>query len=178
MNTRPDSLPSYHETPLLHSLFAQIVQGLQLQDNEGAWKYVPYIPGSIVVNTADILSFLTGGWIKSTVHRVVRPPDDQAQFERLGLFYFARAANDLNIAVVDSPVLRRLGLWKPAGAPVKGLEFTRARVKRAALAFLCTSSWGESTDAFVGRQLGPAEIRGCRLPEGVFGGGFGGEDRL
>jgi isopenicillin N synthase-like dioxygenase len=44
---------------------------LQIRDHEtGDWKWAKPLDGSITVNTCDALSFLTGGYIKSTVHRV------------------------------------------------------------------------------------------------------------
>ncbi|GAA6046683.1 hypothetical protein JCM3770_003115 [Rhodotorula araucariae] len=120
---------------LVTLLFAQVVQGLQILAADGQWKHVPYIPDTIVVNTADILSFATGGYLKSTIHRVIRPPEDQAHVPRMGLFYFSRAAHDWKTGVIaPSPVLERLGLYKPEEQPeepVSGLEFTRARVKHS-----------------------------------------------
>ncbi|GAA5917184.1 hypothetical protein JCM6882_000544 [Rhodosporidiobolus microsporus] len=120
---------------LVTLLFAQVIQGLQIRTSDEQWKHVPYIPNSIVVNTADILSFATKGWLKSTIHRVIRPPEDQAYVPRLGLFYFSRAAHDWPTGTVaPSPVLERLGLYKAEEQPtesVSGLEFTRARVKHS-----------------------------------------------
>ncbi|KAL1962661.1 hypothetical protein VTN77DRAFT_9295 [Rasamsonia byssochlamydoides] len=72
-------------------LFYQPVAGLQvLNTDTNTWKYVKSEPGSIIVNVADALEFLSGCFLKSTVHRVVRPPRDQANKPRLGLIYFAR----------------------------------------------------------------------------------------
>lgn len=52
-------------------LFRQPVAGLQIKDNEtGSWKWARPLDGSLTVNACDALSFLTGGYIKSTVHRV------------------------------------------------------------------------------------------------------------
>lgn len=65
--------------------------------------------GSVTVNTCDALSFLTGGYVKSTVHRVSLPPVDQRHVDRLGLLYFARPQNDLVLKTIDSPVLKREG---------------------------------------------------------------------
>ncbi|GAA6010478.1 hypothetical protein JCM10207_001324 [Rhodosporidiobolus poonsookiae] len=120
---------------LVTLLFAQVVQGLQIRTDDEKWLHVPYIPDSIVVNTADILSFATGGWLKSTIHRVIRPPEDQSRVPRLGLFYFSRASHDWPTGVIaPSPVLEKLGIYKadeqPA-EPVSGLAFTRARVKHS-----------------------------------------------
>ncbi|GAA5994455.1 uncharacterized protein JCM10292_002074 [Rhodotorula paludigena] len=117
---------------LLTILFPQIVQALQVQTAPGEYAYVPYIPGHVVVNTAEVLTFISGGHIKSTVHRVVRPPADQASHRRLGLLYFARPANEFQVKIAPSPLLQRLGIYDPAKEdpnPPNGLEWGRARVK-------------------------------------------------
>ncbi|GAA6004856.1 hypothetical protein JCM10207_008429 [Rhodosporidiobolus poonsookiae] len=121
---------------LLTILFPQIVNALQVQVEEGVYKYVPYVKDAIVVNTAEVLTFISGGHIKSTVHRVIRPPEDQADHERLGLLYFSRPANDFLVKVAPSPLLQRLGLYDPAKEepnPPTGLEWGRARVKHTHL---------------------------------------------
>lgn len=52
-------------------LFRQPVAALQIRDHEtGQWKWAKPLDGSLTVNTCDALSFLTGGFIKSTIHRV------------------------------------------------------------------------------------------------------------
>ncbi|GAA5895570.1 hypothetical protein JCM6882_000343 [Rhodosporidiobolus microsporus] len=119
---------------VLTILFPQIISTLQVQVSEGEYRYVPYVPGHIVVNTAEVLTLISGGYIKSTVHRVVRPPADQLTHNRLGLLYFSRPANAFPIKVVPSPLLQRLGLYDPAKEdpnPPNGLEWGRARVKHS-----------------------------------------------
>ncbi|QPC72209.1 hypothetical protein HYE68_002961 [Fusarium pseudograminearum] len=91
-------------------LFRQPVAALQIKDHKtGEWKWAKPLDGSLTVNTCDALSFLTGGYIKSTVHRVSAPPKDQEHVDRLGLLYFARPLNDLVLKTIDSPVLKRAG---------------------------------------------------------------------
>lgn len=52
-------------------LFRQPVAALQIKDNEtGEWKWAKPLDGSLTVNACDALSFLTGGYVKSTIHRV------------------------------------------------------------------------------------------------------------
>ena len=52
-------------------LFRQPVAALQIKDHEtGEWKWAKPLNGSLTVNTCDALSYLTGGYIKSTIHRV------------------------------------------------------------------------------------------------------------
>ena len=62
-----------------------------------------------IVNVADALEFLRGGYLRSTVHRVVRPPEEQAEQPRLSLIYFARPQADVKVRPVESPLLKRLG---------------------------------------------------------------------
>lgn len=91
-------------------LFHQPVAGLQVQTPEGRWKYVRSPRDAVIVNIADALEFLSGGYLKSTVHRVVRPPEDQADRPRLSLIYFARPEANIILEPVDSPLLKRIGL--------------------------------------------------------------------
>jgi isopenicillin N synthase-like dioxygenase len=94
-------------------LFYQPVAGLQVQQQDNTWKYVKSEPGAIIVNIADALEYLSGGFLKSTVHRVVRPPPDQADKPRLGLIYFARPEAAVKMKPVRSPLLERLGFQVP-----------------------------------------------------------------
>ncbi|KUI53077.1 hypothetical protein VP1G_00311 [Cytospora mali] len=114
-------------------LWSQNVAGLQIKTtSDGEWKYVPPVDGGIVCNVGDTLDFWSASYLKSTTHRVVRPPPDQLGGNRLGLFYFVRPGNDVDIKPAPSPLLKRLGLVdenQEDAAPVKGLEYVRARVK-------------------------------------------------
>ncbi|KKY22347.1 putative gibberellin 20 [Diplodia seriata] len=96
-------------------LFHQPVAGLQVLTPSGAWKHVRSPRDAIIVNIADALEFLSGGYLRSTVHRVVRPPADQLRAEggdqgRLSLIYFARPEKNVVLKPVDSPLLRRIGV--------------------------------------------------------------------
>ncbi|KAG6812015.1 hypothetical protein H0H92_004744 [Tricholoma furcatifolium] len=114
-------------------LFSQRVAALQVRTPDNEWKWVKPVDGGIICNAADTLSFLTKGYIKSTIHRVVRPPADQAHLERLGLFYFVRPGDNVPMIPAPSPVLLREGLLTEEDLsqenPVTGAEYVRARVK-------------------------------------------------
>jgi isopenicillin N synthase-like dioxygenase len=90
-------------------LFRQPIAGLQVRlEEEKEWKWVKPLDGSITVNVAvriksrniqlhliltvwqDTLSFLTGGYLKSSIHRVLLPPEDQRNIPRLSAIYFSR----------------------------------------------------------------------------------------
>jgi isopenicillin N synthase-like dioxygenase len=96
-------------------LMRQPVAGLQVRvsspsaPGEPMWKWVRPVENSLTVNVADTLSFLTGGYLKSTVHRVVLPPEDQRGVPRYGVIYFAGPDDDTLLRPVDSPLLTRGG---------------------------------------------------------------------
>ncbi|KAL2881707.1 hypothetical protein SGCOL_002856 [Colletotrichum sp. CLE4] len=91
----------------------------------------PY-DGSITVNVADALEFLSNGFLKSSIHRVVAPPPDQAGIDRLGVLYFVRPEDSLELRPVQSKVLKRLGYNENENAALTGLtagEWVKARVR-------------------------------------------------
>ncbi|KAI0760982.1 Clavaminate synthase-like protein [Trametes elegans] len=91
-------------------LFRQPVAALQIKNHAtGEWKWAKPQDGTLTVNACDALSFLTAGYVRSTIHRVVSPPKDQEHVDRLGLLYFSRPHNDVTLATVKSPVLQRAG---------------------------------------------------------------------
>lgn len=92
----------------------------------------PY-PGSITVNLADSLEFLTNGFLRSSIHRVVAPPADQANLDRLGVLYFVRPEDDLELRPVVSSVLERLGYNEVTDGSAVGItagEWVKARVAK------------------------------------------------
>ncbi|OXV06913.1 hypothetical protein Egran_05321 [Elaphomyces granulatus] len=68
-------------------LYANPSAGLQIYGEQG-WRYVAYIPDSVVVNAGDALEYLTAGKINATLHRVLKPPDDQERQMRTAIVYF------------------------------------------------------------------------------------------
>ena len=114
-------------------LFRQPVAALQVRTPEGEWKWVKPYPGSITVNLADSLQFLTNGFLKSSIHRVVAPPPDQRDIDRLGVLYFVRPEDNLELRPVVSEVLRRLGYDQAADQSAVGItagEWVKARVAK------------------------------------------------
>ncbi|KFX99005.1 hypothetical protein O988_04100 [Pseudogymnoascus sp. VKM F-3808] len=110
-------------------LFRQPVAALQVRTPQDTWKWVKPYPGSITVNIADSLSFLTNGFLKSSIHRVVSPPSDQEHLDRIGVLYFVRPEDNLPLVPIDSPVLKRLRLESSDdGEIVTAGEWVKARV--------------------------------------------------
>ncbi|KAL1636138.1 hypothetical protein SLS58_009987 [Diplodia intermedia] len=113
-------------------LFRQPVASLQVRTPQGEWKYVKPHPASITVNLADYLDFVTNGFLKSSVHRVVAPPPDQADVDRHGVLYFVRPTDDTELRPVESGVLERLGYDQVKDEAAVGItagQWVKGRVK-------------------------------------------------
>ncbi|KAI3612054.1 Clavaminate synthase-like protein [Moniliophthora roreri] len=94
-------------------LYSQPVMALQILGVDGKWKWVKHIENAIIVNIGDALDFLSGGYYKATIHRVVQPPTDQRTVARLGIGYFTILDHHVKLApLTDSPVLQRVGIQR------------------------------------------------------------------
>jgi isopenicillin N synthase-like dioxygenase len=79
---------AHEDINLITLLVAATAPGLQVKDASGAWRDVPADPGSIVVNSGDMLQMATGGFYRSTTHRVVNPSGEAAGRPRLSMPLF------------------------------------------------------------------------------------------
>ncbi|KAG1733322.1 hypothetical protein EDB19DRAFT_1929108 [Suillus lakei] len=94
-------------------LWSQPVAVLQIQTREGEWRWIRHMENALVVNAGDAMDFLTGGYYKGTIHRVVQPTVDQRNHTRLGAFYFAMPNDDVKLVpMIESPVLQRVGIQR------------------------------------------------------------------
>ena len=123
--------PGHTDLGSVTLLFRQPVAALQILNADNEWKWVRAQDGTITINTCDALTALTGGYIKSSIHRVHAPPADQAGIDRLGVLYFARPNNHVVLDPIDSPLLRRLGYTSNAftelGQHLTTKEWVKAR---------------------------------------------------
>lgn len=114
-------------------LFQQPIAALQVQQAKDAmWEYLRIPAGSVAVNIADTLQFLTNGYLKSGFHRVIAPPKDQMHLDRLGLLYFVRPTDKLRWKTLNSAFLQKEGYGKTTtenDQDVSGLDWWRAGVK-------------------------------------------------
>ncbi|CAK9439685.1 uncharacterized protein LODBEIA_P37850 [Lodderomyces beijingensis] len=95
---------------------SQPILSLQIRDYyTGEWNYVGHTPNGLIVNIGDAMEFITGGFFKSSIHRVTSPPEDQEGYRRLVLIYFCKPKNTaiLDPESLNSPKLNRLGVVKP-----------------------------------------------------------------
>lgn len=64
-----------------------------------------------VINAGDCMEFLSGGFYKATIHRVIQPPVDQRSYTRLGVFYFSIPDDPVLLSPIEgSPVLEKFGV--------------------------------------------------------------------
>lgn len=95
--------------------------GLEIQTPTGDWAPVPVRPAGsatnqgifppILVNFGDLLSYWTCGLLKSTVHRVVFPEEEQTEnwlpSPRYSMAYFCHPVNDSKLVSVPSELVER-----------------------------------------------------------------------
>jgi len=106
----PVRLPAHTDHTVVTVLFQHKVMGLQVRppnltgpvmDGE-EWLDAPIIPGAVLVNIGETMTFLSGGVMKSTLHRVARSPrvEDQGK-ERFSCVYFCHANEDTKLEMVE-----------------------------------------------------------------------------
>ena len=65
--------------------------GLQVRTLDGRWIDAPHVPGTLTVNTGDLLARWSGDRWRSTMHRVLPPDPRDADQELLSLVFFHEA---------------------------------------------------------------------------------------
>jgi isopenicillin N synthase-like dioxygenase len=76
------------------TLLAEDAPGLELRGIDGVWRRIEAAPSALVCNIGDCLMRWSNDTYRSTLHRVVNPPDRS----RISIGFFANADFD---AVVD-----------------------------------------------------------------------------
>ncbi|EKM57163.1 uncharacterized protein PHACADRAFT_254744 [Phanerochaete carnosa HHB-10118-sp] len=114
--------------------------GLQVMPpGDTSWYYIKPIPGHAICNVGDALAIMSGGILRSNVHRVITPPKEQAAYERWSLVYFHRPHDGvvLEALVNDSPMIADAVARAPNPAVFKTGEtadawmMRRVRMRRA-----------------------------------------------
>jgi isopenicillin N synthase-like dioxygenase len=79
---------AHEDINLITLLCSATAAGLEVQDTVGKWHQVPCDPGSIAINAGDMLQLASGGYYRSTTHRVMNPMGDDAKFPRYSMPLF------------------------------------------------------------------------------------------
>ncbi|KAE8132414.1 oxidoreductase [Aspergillus pseudotamarii] len=85
------------------TLLFNVAGGLQVLPPGAAnvhenWQFIRPEPGCAVVNVADTLELWTGGLLRSSLHRVVTAPGDQAMVPRRSVAYLLRPRQNASLA--------------------------------------------------------------------------------
>ena len=78
--------------------------GLQIKDQEGNWVDAPNVPGSLTINTGDLVRRWTNDRWCSNEHRVLPPPIEEPTQEMISLVYFGEPTYDTMVETFDSCV--------------------------------------------------------------------------
>lgn len=107
---------AHEDINLLTVLPASNERGLQLLTASGEWADVPSDFGTLVINVGDMLQEASGGFYKSTTHRVVNPAGDGARRSRVSIPLFLQPRPEVVLSeryTADSYMderLRQLGV--------------------------------------------------------------------
>ncbi|RPD60560.1 Clavaminate synthase-like protein [Lentinus tigrinus ALCF2SS1-7] len=131
LKTKNVWLKGHTDTGSVTILWSQPVSALQIMSPDGKWRWVRHLDNALVVNLGDTMEMLSGGYYKGTIHRVVQPPADHRDRERLGAYYFALTDDDAKLVpFAESPVLQPVGIVRKCAdedAPTMR-EWRRGRV--------------------------------------------------
>lgn len=107
-------------------LFQDAVGGLEVQTTQGEWLEAPTIPGTVIVNTGDMMQRWTNHKFCSTQHRVRIPTDDRAHRSRYSAAFFCHPNDDTEITCIDNCH----GPDRPAlYPPISAAEYLRSRLR-------------------------------------------------
>ena len=75
--------------------------GLEIRTHEGGWVAVSPPPGTIVLDTGDMMQLVTGGRMPATTHRVVNPPFSRADRPRYSMPFFVHPRPTVRLDPID-----------------------------------------------------------------------------
>ncbi|AQA17720.1 hypothetical protein BST95_05190 [Halioglobus japonicus] len=110
---------------ILTLLFQSGVGGLEVRDGNGQWIPVPSIPGSVVINTGDLMHRWTNGHFRSTEHRVKPMTSTQ---DRYSVAFFVDPDSQTLIEVLPQCVDESEGVTYP---PITAGEHIRQKLQRS-----------------------------------------------
>jgi isopenicillin N synthase-like dioxygenase len=83
---------------LITLLMGASAEGLEILRQNGQWIPVTALPDQIVVNVGDMLERLTNKKLKSTIHRVVNPPEKLWNTPRYSIPFFMHPISKMNLS--------------------------------------------------------------------------------
>jgi isopenicillin N synthase-like dioxygenase len=102
---------AHTDSNMLTLLPAATGSGLELLNNKNEWMAVQTFKGDLVINAGDMLNFISGGKIRSTLHRVENKYKDPSQ-NRYSMPFFFHPDHSKALKILPSckngPVERRM----------------------------------------------------------------------
>jgi isopenicillin N synthase-like dioxygenase len=92
---------AHTDSNMLSLLPAAAGKGLEVKNNIGQWMAVQTEAGDLVVNAGDMLNMISGGKIRSTLHRVENKLTDRTQF-RYSMPFFFHPDHEQDLKILDS----------------------------------------------------------------------------
>jgi isopenicillin N synthase-like dioxygenase len=89
---------------LITLLMGASAAGLQILRQDGQWIPVTALPEQIVVNVGDMLERLTNKKLKSTIHRVVNPPESLLNVPRYSIPFFMHPVSKMDLSCLPNCV--------------------------------------------------------------------------
>ena len=96
-NIEPNALraAAHEDINFLTILPAANEPGLEVKSKEGKWLPVPCDFGNLIINIGDMLQEASGGYFRSTSHRVVNPKGMDKSKSRISMPLFLHAHDDV-----------------------------------------------------------------------------------
>lgn len=82
---------------LITLLMGASAAGLEVKSKQGKWVGVTALPNQLVINVGDMLQRLTNNKLRSTIHRVVNPPEKDWGKSRYSIPFFTHPKSDMNL---------------------------------------------------------------------------------
>jgi len=130
--------------------------GLQVMPpGSDSWQYVKPIPGHAICNLGDAMAILSGGVLRSNLHRVIPPPGEQRKHTRWSLVFFTRPGD----SVILEPLSSMSKLVEEAAKKPENARFHTGGVT--------ASEWFERRvkNQRIKNRKGPETWRACRGTE-------------
>lgn len=89
---------------LITLLMGASAAGLEVLRRDGKWIPITALPDQIIVNVGDMLARLTNDKLKSTIHRVVNPPNEKLGTSRFSIPFFMHPRVDMDLSCLPSCV--------------------------------------------------------------------------
>ena len=89
---------AHEDINLITLLPAATAPGLQVKDLNGNWLDVPCDPGTIVVNSGDMLNMASDGYFPSTTHQVVNPRGPESRNPRYSMPLFLHPRSNVRLS--------------------------------------------------------------------------------